>query len=74
MAMTVAPRPASRWRSWMELREDLADLGFSLGGLLLMLQKSLQDCLSFDPFSFKQDGLTASGEDVSRCQVAKPSW
>jgi len=39
--------------------------------LLLMLQASLQDCLSLDPFSFQQDGLTASGEDVSRRQVAQ---
>ena len=37
----------------------------------MVLQASLQDCLSFDPFAFQQDGLTASGVDVSRGQVAQ---
>ena len=36
-----------------------------------MLQASLQDCLSLDPFAFQQDGLTASGVDVGRGQVAQ---
>ena len=34
-----------------------------------MLQSSLFDGLSFDPFALKQDGLTASEVDVGRCQV-----
>ena len=38
---------------------------------MLVLQASLQDCLSLDPFAFQQDGLTASGVDVGRGQVAQ---
>jgi hypothetical protein len=39
---------------------------FSLGGFLLMLQATFLDCVPFDPFSFQQDGLTASEVDVGR--------
>ena len=34
---------------------------FSLCGFLLMLQATFLDCVPFGPFSFQQDGLTASG-------------
>src|SRR6266508_4588915 len=40
-----------------------------LCGLAAMVQASDLDCLSFDPFSFKQDGLTASEVDVGRGEV-----
>ena len=36
-----------------------------------MLQATLFECLSFDPFSFQQDGLTASKVDVGRCEIAE---
>ena len=36
-----------------------------------MQQASFSDCLSFDPFPFDDDGLTASEVDVGRCQVAE---
>ena len=34
-----------------------------------MLQSSLFDGLSFDPFTLKQDGVAASEVDIGRCQV-----
>ena len=34
-----------------------------------MLQSSEFDCVSFDPFTLKQDGLTAPKVDVGRRQV-----
>ena len=34
-----------------------------------MLQSSLSDGVSFDPFALKQDGLAASEVNVGRCQV-----
>ncbi len=36
-----------------------------------MLQASLFDCLSFDPFSVQQDGLAPSEVDVCRSQIAQ---
>jgi hypothetical protein len=33
-------------------------------------QAAIDDCLSFDPFSFNQNGLAAAEVDVSRRQVA----
>ena len=43
--------------------------GLRLGGFALVLQSSLLDGVSFDPFSFQQDGLAASEVDVGRRQV-----
>ena len=40
--------------------------GFSLCDFPLMLQASILDCGSFDPFSFQQDCLTAPEVDVGR--------
>ena len=37
-----------------------------LCGVGVVLQASVLDGLSFDPFSFKQDGLAASEVDVGR--------
>ena len=34
-----------------------------------MHQASVLDCLSFDPFSFQQNGLAAPEVDVGRCQI-----
>jgi len=34
-----------------------------------VLQSSEFDCVSFDPFTLEQDGLTASKVDVGRRQV-----
>ncbi len=34
-----------------------------------MLQAPMFDCLSFDPFSFQQDGVTASEVDVGGREV-----
>ena len=41
-----------------------------LCGLAAVLQAAVFDGVAFDPFSFQQDGLTASEVDISRCQVA----
>ena len=40
-----------------------------LCGLAAMVQASVLDGLSFDPFSFKQDGLAASEVDVGRGEI-----
>ena len=37
--------------------------------LLSVQQAAIGNCLSFDPFALKQDGLAASEVDVGRCQV-----
>jgi hypothetical protein len=37
----------------------------------MMLQAAALDCVSFDPFSFPQDCLTATEVDVGRCQIAQ---
>ena len=42
-----------------------------LCGGLAVLQAPLFECLSFDPFSFQQDGLTAPEVNVGRCQIAQ---
>ncbi len=34
-----------------------------------MLQATFLDCVSFDPFSFQQDGLTAPEVDVGRGEI-----
>ena len=39
--------------------------------MLLVLQAALRDCLSFDPFSFQQDGLAAPEVDVGGREIAK---
>ena len=36
-----------------------------------MLQAAISDCVSFDPFSFHQDGLGTSEVDVSRCEIGQ---
>ena len=36
---------------------------------MLVLQSSEFDCVSFDPFTLEQDGLTAPKVDVGRRQV-----
>ena len=33
------------------------------------MQASVLDGFAFDPFSFQQDGLTASEVDVGRCKI-----
>src|SRR5262245_66254432 len=40
-----------------------------LCGDVAVVQASAMDGLSFDPFSFQEDGLAASEVDVGRCQV-----
>jgi hypothetical protein len=42
-----------------------------LCSVLLVLQATIFDCGSFDPFSLQQDGLTASEVDVGGCEIAK---
>src|SRR5271169_7097670 len=41
-----------------------------LCGMGVVLQASVLDGLSFDPFSFKQDGLAASEVDVGRGEIS----
>ena len=36
-----------------------------------MLQTAVFDGVSFDPFSFEQNGMAAPEVDVGRCQVAE---
>jgi hypothetical protein len=40
-----------------------------LGGDLTVVQASVLDSVSFDPFSFHEDGLATSEVDVGRCQI-----
>ena len=40
-----------------------------LGGDLAVVQASVLDGVSFDPFSFQEDGLATSEVDVGRCQI-----
>ena len=37
----------------------------------LMLQATVCDCLSFDPFAFEEDGLGSSEVDVGRREIAQ---
>jgi hypothetical protein len=37
----------------------------------LMLQATIGDCLSFDPFAFEEDGLRPSEVDVSRSKIVE---
>jgi hypothetical protein len=37
----------------------------------LMLQATVCDCLSFDPFAFEEDGLRPSEVDVGRREIAQ---
>ena len=37
----------------------------------LMLQATIGDCLSFDPFAFEEDGLGPSEVDVGRHEIAQ---
>ena len=41
-----------------------------LCGLTTVHQAAIDDCLSFDPFSFDQNGLAAADVDVGRRQIA----
>jgi putative transposase len=50
------------WRIWRIGWERLC-------GLAAVKQASVLDGLSFDPFSFKQDGLTASEVDIGRGEI-----
>ena len=52
-----------------DLREDLAHLDWMLGGLAAVYQSASLDSFAFDPFSFQQDGLTASEVDVGWGEV-----
>ena len=52
-----------------DLREDLAHLDWMLGGLATVYQSASLDSFAFDPFSFQQDGLTASEVDVGWGEV-----
>jgi hypothetical protein len=36
-----------------------------------MLQATIDDCLSFDPFAFEEDGLGSSEVDVGRREIAQ---
>ena len=49
--------------------EALAHLGLILSGLAAVVQASGFECLVLDPFSFQQDGLSASEVNVSGRQV-----
>jgi hypothetical protein len=37
----------------------------------LVLQTTVCDCLSFDPFAFEEDGLSASEVDVGRREIGQ---
>ena len=37
----------------------------------LMLQATIGDCLSFDPFAFEEDGLGSSEVDVGRGKIVE---
>ena len=41
-----------------------------LSGDCTVVQASVFDGLSFDPFSFQEDGLASAEVDVGRCQIA----
>jgi hypothetical protein len=41
-----------------------------LCGLAAVKQASVLDGLSFDPFSFKQDGLASAEVDIGRCEIS----
>jgi hypothetical protein len=45
-----------------------------LCGLPTVQQAAIGDYLSFDPFSFDQNGLAAAEVDIGRRQVAKLQW
>ena len=42
-----------------------------LGGRFAVLQAPFVECLSFNPFSFQQDGLAASKVDIGGREVSK---
>jgi hypothetical protein len=44
-------------------------LRLRLCGLQLMLQATIGDCLSFDPFAFEEDGLRPSEVDVGGREI-----
>lgn len=49
------------WRIWLII----------LGGVFPVVQAPVFGGLSFDPFSFQQDGLVASEVDVGGCEIAQ---
>src|SRR5439155_9478081 len=53
----------------VKLREALAHRMVVSGGLQAMLQAAIVDGVSFDPFSFCQDGRAASEVDVGRGEI-----
>src|ERR1700730_14754746 len=65
-------RPQSFWdRRWLKIRESLWLLWFViLCGLPTVQQAAIGDCLSFDPFSFNQNGLAPSEVGVGWRQIA----
>jgi hypothetical protein len=50
-------------------REALDRLRLRLSGMQLMLQATIGDCLSFDPFAFEEDGLGSSEVDVGGREI-----
>jgi hypothetical protein len=40
----------------------------------LVLQATVCDCLSFDPFAFEEDGLSRSEVDAAGVRLARLSW
>jgi hypothetical protein len=51
--------------------EVLAHLVLDLSGFVLVQQAAVMDCLSFDPFSFQQDCLTASEVNIGGRKIAQ---
>ena len=49
--------------------EDATYRTIDLCGVHLVLQATILDCGSFDPFSFQQDGLSAAEVDVGRREI-----
>ena len=61
-----------KWiRFRFELFDILAHLFFTLSCGFAMLQASLFNRLSFDPFSFQQDEFVAPEVDVGGCNVSQ---
>jgi hypothetical protein len=62
-----------RQNIWDDLRrdrkEDLAHLLSELSGLAAMVKTSILNGLSFDPFSFKQDGLASSKVHIGGSEI-----
>jgi hypothetical protein len=64
-------RRQSFWdRERLKIRESLARLVCNVMRLADVQQAAVGDCLSFDPFSFDQNGLALSEVDVGWRQIA----